>query len=116
MTNDRNFFFFFINDDFVNDIDFNFQIKKHDVMRLFCKKNKTFTINNVLYVKNCRFNFLFYNHLKIDDCFIKIFDDNHDDFELNNNDVKILLHRDFYFLKQKEFVICMIVNFDIFRM
>ena len=35
----------------VDDIDKNFKTKKYDFVRLLCKKNRLFTINNVFYIK-----------------------------------------------------------------
>ena len=54
IIDDRNVFVFFIFmfNRIVDDIDKNFKTKKYDFVRLFCKKSRLFTINNVFYVKN----------------------------------------------------------------
>ena len=63
IIDDRNVFVFFIFmfNRIVDDIDENFKTKKYDFIRLFCKKNRLFIINNVFYVKKCFYNFLSFN-------------------------------------------------------
>ena len=50
-------FFMFITNWIINNINNDFKAKKHNFVRLFCKKNCLFIIYNVFYIKNCFYNF-----------------------------------------------------------
>ena len=97
----------------VDDIDENFKTKKYDFVRLFCKKNCLFIINNVFYVKKCFYNFLSFNQFQINDCFLFIIKN---DFFIDFNDIEVIFWCNLYFVQLKNSIICFLINFDIFRM
>ena len=97
----------------VDDIDENFKTKKYDFVRLFCKKNRLFTINNVFYIKKCFYNFLSFNQFQINDCFLFIIQN---EFFIDFNDIEIIFRCNLYFVQLKNSIVCFSINFDIFRM
>ena len=115
MIENRNVFVFFTSmiNRIVDDIDENLKTEKYDVVRLFCKKNRSLTINNVFYVKKCFYNFLSFNQFQFDDCFLFIIQH---EFVIDSNDIEIIFRCDLYFVQLKNFVVCIFVNFDTFRM
>ena len=115
MTDDRSVFVFFtfMFNQIVDDIDENFKTKKYDFVRLFCKKSRLLTINNVLYVKKCFYNFLSFSQLQTDDCFLFIIKNG---FFIDFNDIQAIFRCDLYFVQLKNSVVCFSINFDIFRM
>ena len=86
---------------------------KYDFVRLFCKGGRSFTINNVLYVKNCFYNFLSFSQLHNDGCFLFIIKNG---FFIDINDIQALFRCGLYFVQLEDFVVCVSVNFDTLRM
>ena len=115
MTENRSAFIFFtfMSSRTVGGIGGDFKAGGYDSVRLFCKGGRSFTINNVLYVKNCFYNLFLFSQLHNDDCFLFIIKNG---FFIDINDIQALFRCGLYFVQLKNFVACVSVNFDTLRM
>ena len=97
ITNNRNvfIFFIFIFSRIVDNIDENLKIKEYDFVRLFCKKDCSFTINNVFYIKNCFYNLLSFNQFHNNSYFLFIIKNK---FFIDINNIQALFRCNLYFV------------------
>ena len=90
MTGDRSVFISFtpMSNRTVGGIDGDLKAGGYGSVWLLCKEGRSLTIHNVLYVKNCPYNLLFFSQLHSDGCPVAIIKNG---FSIGTNGIQTLL-------------------------